>query len=184
MAPNGDIFVVSANGGSAIRITADGSTNNLPAWSTDGRWIFFGSNRSSRSEIWKAPSEGGAATQVTRDGATSPRRAAGDNWLYWWRNGIWRMPESGGAPEKVLGYDSPSFWGPGRDGIVFFGNGFAVGSFRFSDHKAALLQQMPRPDSPRIRRRSTMVVSPDGRWVLLPMVALDRSDLVLVENVR
>ncbi len=178
----GDIFVVSANGGAATRVTADTSNNHLPAWSSDGHWIYFGSDRTGRDEIWKAPAEGGPAVQVTRDGATAPRVLGGS--LYWSSNGVWRMPEAGGAPEKVAGYNSPSFWAPWRDGMVFGDDAFAVGAYRFGDRKSTVLQQMPRPESPRVMRRPTMVVSPDGRWVLLTMLALDRGDLMLIENIK
>jgi hypothetical protein len=29
------------------------------------------------------------------------------------------MPESGGAPEKVIGYPSSSLWAPWKEGVVF-----------------------------------------------------------------
>jgi Tol biopolymer transport system component/predicted Ser/Thr protein kinase len=180
----GDIFIVSANGGKATRLTADGASHALPAWSSDGRWIYCRSNRTGRSEIWKYPVAGGQGIQVTREGGEAAQHPVGDSWLYWWWNGIWRMPESGGQPEKVLNYDSPSFWAPWREGIVFFGDDFVLGSWRFRDHKASLLQKLPRPESPRFLRRPTMAVSPDGRWVLVTMIALDRGDLMLVENIR
>ncbi len=47
----------------------------------------------------------------------------------------------------------------------------------------ALLRSMPAPASPRFLRTSGDV-SPDGRWVVLSLTALDRGDLVLLEEVR
>jgi len=178
-----DIFVVSANGGTATRLTADGSSNSLPAWSADGRSIFFGSDRSGQPEIWKIPADGGQAIQVTRKGAIVVQRAAGDPRLYFWANGIWRMAESGSA-EKINDYGWDSYWAPWRDGIVVFGNEFTVNTFRFRDQKWDLLQRLPNPDSPRYPRRPTMAISPDGRWVLLTMTALDRGDLMLAEKIQ
>ena len=37
-------------------------------WSADGQWIYFGSTRTGRFEVWKMPSAGGPAVQVTRRG--------------------------------------------------------------------------------------------------------------------
>jgi dipeptidyl aminopeptidase/acylaminoacyl peptidase len=179
----GDIFVVGSNGGAVTRLTSGGAENNLPAWSSDGKWVFFGSNRSGRSEIWKMPADGGQATQVTREGALAVQRAAGQPWIYWWAGEIFRMSEAGGTPEKVMGYGGNSSWAPWKEGIVCFAD-FGVASVRLRDHKATMLQHLPHPESPRFIRRQTMAVSPDGRWVLLTMTALDRGDLILVENVR
>jgi hypothetical protein len=57
-------------------------------------------------------------------------------------------------------------------------------SVLWSDHKASLLADLPKPASPRVLRRPTLAVSPDGKWLLYTVTALDPSDLVLVENCR
>src|SRR5437868_6740643 len=43
---SGDIYVVSAQGGSVRRITAESSHEDVPSWSHDGKWIYFESDRS------------------------------------------------------------------------------------------------------------------------------------------
>jgi eukaryotic-like serine/threonine-protein kinase len=179
-----DIFVVGANGGAATRVTSDGSNYALPAWSSDGQWIYCRSDRSGRFEIWKVPADGGSPIQVTHDGSYFAQHRVGDPWIFFAApEGIFRTPESGGTGEKILDYGG-SLWAPWRAGIVFFGDRFTVNSFRFDDRKFTVLERLPRPESPRLLRRATMVVSPDERWVLLTMTALDRGDLMLVENIR
>jgi len=181
---NADIFVVSANGGSATALTAGPANHTIPAWSSDGRFVYYASNESGRSEIWKSPAEGGAAVQVTHEGGWGVQHAAGDPWIYWWWNGsLWRMAEAGGAAEKLIDYPSNSMWAPWRDGLVL-ADSARVGFYRFGDHRATLLQQLPKPPSPRSRRRPTVAVSPDGKWVLYTATVLDRGDLVLVEGFR
>jgi len=179
------IYWVSANGGAATRITTDGANNHLPAWSADGRWIFFGSDRSGRQEIWKIAADGsGQAVQVTRDGGDAPRCAPADTWLYWYKaNQIWRAPQSGGAPEKIMDYGSEGMWAPARDGIALFG-GAKMYFFGFRDHKPVALDQLPRPVSPRINRRPSVAISPDQKRVLYTLTSLDRADLMLIEGFR
>src|SRR5262249_2733605 len=41
-----DIFVISAEGGKPRRLTSEDSTDVVPSWSRDDRWIYFSSNRS------------------------------------------------------------------------------------------------------------------------------------------
>lgn len=69
---NKDISVVSVDGGKPRRLTAEPSNEVRPSWSRDGRWIYFGSNRSGQWQIWKAPAGGGPAVQVTRSGERTP----------------------------------------------------------------------------------------------------------------
>jgi Tol biopolymer transport system component/predicted Ser/Thr protein kinase len=178
-----DIFVISSNGGAAIRLTTDNFNNTLPAWSADGRSIFYTSDRGGRTQIWKIPADGGQSAQVTQEGGMAPQHIAGDSSLYYWAGVIWRMPDGGGKAEKVLGYGSPSFWAPWSGGLVAFGN-FTVYSIPFHDPKPAVLQKLPQTESPRFLRRPSMAVSKDGRWVLVTLTALDRGDLVLIENFR
>jgi hypothetical protein len=67
---------------------------------------------------------------------------------------------------------------------VFTAEATQVGFFGWHDHKPTFLPQVAKPASPRVLRRVTVAVSPDGKWVLGPMTTLDRGDLVLVENFR
>ena len=74
----------SCGGGGPIRrMTDDRGEDARPSWSPDGRWLYFISNRSGRSEIWRVPRDGGEATQVTRDGAANAKPSRDGQWLYY-----------------------------------------------------------------------------------------------------
>jgi Tol biopolymer transport system component len=60
-----DVYVVDATGGRTDRLTQDASDESRPSWSRDGKWIYFESNRTRRTEIWRMPATGGGGTQVT-----------------------------------------------------------------------------------------------------------------------
>ena len=49
----------------------------------DGRWIYFGSNRTGRAEIWRAPGAGGRAEQVTNDGGITAVESTDGATLYY-----------------------------------------------------------------------------------------------------
>src|SRR5262249_55928207 len=67
-----NIYVFDVEGAAPRRITTEPSDEGLASYSRDGKWIYFGSNRTGDSEIWKAPAAGGQAVQVTRHGGFSP----------------------------------------------------------------------------------------------------------------
>jgi Tol biopolymer transport system component len=56
---HGDIYVIDAEGGIPQRFTTESSEDSMSAWSHDGKWIYFSSNRSGTDQIWKMPATAG-----------------------------------------------------------------------------------------------------------------------------
>jgi Tol biopolymer transport system component len=50
-----DVWVLPLAGGARVRVTSGGSTNWNPAWSRDGRFLYFASDRSGSMNIWRVP---------------------------------------------------------------------------------------------------------------------------------
>lgn len=61
----GDIWTVSSEGGRAERFTVHEAHDYMPAWSPDGKWIAFSSNRTGNYDVWIMPAEGGKPKQLT-----------------------------------------------------------------------------------------------------------------------
>jgi eukaryotic-like serine/threonine-protein kinase len=59
-----DLWLVSAAGGSARRLTTGGHADRRPAFSPDGAFVFFSSQRTHPASIWRVARDGGAPEQV------------------------------------------------------------------------------------------------------------------------
>jgi len=61
----GDIYKVSADGGTAVQLTTQDSYECSPVWSADSRQIAFASDRHGNMDIYVMSAEGGSATRLT-----------------------------------------------------------------------------------------------------------------------
>jgi dipeptidyl aminopeptidase/acylaminoacyl peptidase len=59
------IYTVRVFGGAPMQITSEGTTNQRPRWTPDGRRIVFLSNRSGSTQIWSMNPDGSDAKQIT-----------------------------------------------------------------------------------------------------------------------
>ena len=71
----GDIYKVSANGGTAIQLTTQDSYECSPIWSADGKQIAFSSDRHGNMDIFVMSAEGGSATRLTYNSAAEVPQA-------------------------------------------------------------------------------------------------------------
>src|SRR5262245_11637217 len=93
--------------GSVEQLTDDPADEIEPRWSRDGKWIYFGSNRTGRWEVYRIPRTGGTFVQVTRNGGVAATETLDRKWLYYAKNvssptSIRKVPVSGGEETKVL----------------------------------------------------------------------------------
>jgi len=68
-----DVFLVPGSGGSAVRLTTDGSDIAGLDWSEDGDAIIFASNRAGAFQLWSQPVDGGEMTLVAAEGLSDLR---------------------------------------------------------------------------------------------------------------
>ncbi len=61
----GDIYSVSADGGTAMPLTSSPSWEGTPIWSPDGNWIAFASDRNGNMDIFLLPASGGEVKRLT-----------------------------------------------------------------------------------------------------------------------
>jgi hypothetical protein len=162
----------------------------IPGWSGDGRWIYFGSNRSGSWQIWKMPSEGGKAIQITTNGAVAARESA-DGHLYYCdyfnqRKGLWRIPASGGAESLVLDKAiSPVAWDLSDRGIYFIDfDAKPMATICLYDFAQRRVKNLaPISNNPGYEASNGVSISPGGRW-LVYSGGIVTSDIMMIDNFR
>jgi len=65
----GDIYSVSANGGTALPLTIHEAHDMMPVWSRDGKSIAFASDRYGNFDVFVMPATGGTPVRVTNNSA-------------------------------------------------------------------------------------------------------------------
>ncbi len=91
----GDIFVVPALGGSAVKLVEDAY---YPSWSPDGRRIVFMANREGQSHLWTIPADGGTPVRITSEYAIDYQPA-------WSPDGRWIAYGSGALTSSASGFN-------------------------------------------------------------------------------
>ena len=196
IAGNSDVYLVGADGGHLRQLTFEPSTDGVPSWSGDGRWIYFASTRAGViPDIWRFSPDGGEAIRLTHNGGFEPRESPDGRYLFYLDRHpgglaiggaarLMRLPLVGGQEELVLERVRPFLWSVTETGIVFVTRepSFdAIDVYRFSDQRVARLGRLGF----RIPRTFThMTVSREGRWALATEMVRFDSDLMLLDNFR
>ena len=186
--------IVSAERGQVKRLAtgAESSDESVPGWSRNGRWIYFSSNRSGSTEVWKIPSTGGQAVQVTRHGGFSAQEAPDGKFLYYTKrwdypgpssmNEIWRVPVEGGDETLVVPeIKSYRTFAVGRRGVYYASRASGHDSIRVHDlatGRSRLLLELSRPIA------AGLSLSPDERYLLYSQTDDEGSELMLADNFR
>ena len=107
---NSDLWIVSSEGGKALRLTAMDGEELYPRFSPDGNWIAFSSTRAGNSDIYIVPVTGGAIRQLSwHDGSDSV-----DSWSWDSRHiyftssrqnsfSAYKVGIDGGTPQRLFG---------------------------------------------------------------------------------
>jgi dipeptidyl aminopeptidase/acylaminoacyl peptidase len=174
---------MAADGGTPRRVThLPPFSNTRPSWSRDGQWIFFGSDRSGRNEIWKMPAGGGQALQVTRSGGANALESPDGTYLYYTKepppSGLFRMPVDGGEEQQVL----PRIMGWSNFGIAAKGVYFMedAKTIQFLDTATGTVRTLAALD----KGGYSVCVSQDDAYVVWLQTDRNTRDLMLVEGFR
>ena len=192
---NRDVYVADAIGGRRKRLTVEPSADGIASWSSDGRWIYFVSNRSDGPQIWKVAAEGGPATQVTVAGGFEPQESPDGRFLYY----LDRAPHYGdiALPAKLMrtavGSANPTvaldnvrafYWALAEKGIFILALEKEFDWLDFYDFASGERMRLGRLPWRASRLCGRIAVSLDGRWFATNHVDRLDSNLMLVENFR
>jgi serine/threonine protein kinase/Tol biopolymer transport system component len=187
------IYEVSADGiGGPKALTTGKSSNFIGAYSPDGKWIYFSSDRSGAIEVWRLPSSGGEPEQVTRYGGQASMMTSDGAWIYFTKKdggeGLWRVRVIDGVPtadkeERVLERVHRHNFVPTSDGVYFIqplkpDGSSVVAYFDFASRSSKEVVKLDKPAD------LGLALSPDGRTLLFTKLDYAGTDLMLVENFR
>ena len=186
-----DVYLLEVAGGPPRRLTSEASTDVVPSWSGDRRWIYFASNRTGGFQVWKVPADGGAAIQVTRNGGFAAFESPDGSRLYYAKYdapGIWTVPVSGGEEQRV--HDLPpigywGYWGIGSQGLYLVNPEAkprpAIEFFNLATLRLARIAELERQP---VQWTGGFSVSRDERSILYGAWEQSGSDIMMVEGFR
>jgi Tol biopolymer transport system component/DNA-binding winged helix-turn-helix (wHTH) protein len=182
------IVSMNLHGGGPQNMTPDNFHSVCPSWSHDGKWIYFGSPRNGKWQVWKVAVNGGDAVQVTRQGGHAALESVDGKFLYYSKSPdpepeIWRLNFETGE-ENLLSLVHPESWASWqavKGGILFVGPSLG--------HQAVLSFY----DSAKDRTSTISVLertpfwlgaTPDGKTVAFDQPGREQAQTMLVENFR
>jgi Tol biopolymer transport system component len=181
----GEVDKMLAEAGSKpVRLLNGG---NVASWSHDGKSIYF----EQRGGIWKASADGGNLEQLTeRLGSGAPVESLDGKFVYYRnRRTIWRVPTAGGEEEEAFEPEFALYGGrlqPGKKGIYYQGldrgeRTLIVSFFDYATKQSSVAFRVRMPD---FSVPVSFSVSPDGKYILYPIVDQSQTNLNLVENFK
>ena len=179
------IYRISAQGGTAKRVTNQNSNEYMPSWSHDGKWIYFTSEQAGHPEIWRIQIGEDAPEQVTRNFGFTAFLSDDDKTLYYIKNNsgsLFSMPASGGPEREVLPYVQNRAFAVMKEGIYYIGrkrddNRFPLEYLQFSSNTIRLLTAVEGPTL-----GLGLTVSPDRGTILYTKGAGNFANLYVIEN--
>lgn len=170
---------INSQGGKPLRLTTSSASEYKPSWSSDGKWIYFCSNRTGAHQVWKISPTGGKQIQVTRTGGDAAFESLDGKTLL--REGararLVGNAHSGTKRSQVSGIHVPSQFCSCKGRGELHCSDSHLKLFDFKAHAIETVALVPGPIG------AEMSISPDERW--MPYESPERaSELMLVENFR
>ena len=181
-----NIYIVDPHGGVPKKLDIDIHGNCLPAWSHDGKWIYFVNGKDAHnSTVWKVPSGGGHAVLIAQRPASIPIESPDAQYLYFVRhNQLWSVKIDGSDAHQVAdpGFSGTDSWVPFGSGIYFLGSANKKLMIKFLDFDTKEVRPVSVLDKDRPGWMGGLSISSDGRWLLFSQLDEQSSDLMLLEN--
>lgn len=187
-----DIYTIGLDGSALLKVTDSVGSNTMPAWSPDGKWIYFTSNRGRSvmvNNIWKVPAMGGEVVQVTREAGMEPSFTSDASILYFNKiDHIWKKDLTTGEESEVSelsDYRILRLWEVGADSIfcVTRANSRSAIVERL-DLKTRRLSFFTRIEGAVPMDRSSFSVSRDLSRVAVSSSRARMSDIMLIRGWR
>jgi Tol biopolymer transport system component len=180
------IYVIEANGGRPRRVGSDAANDSWPSWSRNGKWVYFYSDRTGRTEVWRVRLDDGTPQQVTGNGGRAALESTDGRAVFYMksdRGPLFIRSLDGGPEREVLDYVSERAFAVFADGIYYIGRPapdrqYPIQFYAFSTGASRLLLQVEGPV------QQGLSLSPDRKTILFSKSATAGTDLMMIENFR
>jgi Tol biopolymer transport system component/DNA-binding winged helix-turn-helix (wHTH) protein len=184
-----EVMKVDVRSGEVVQMTANPASDKLPSYSSDGRWIYFNSNRSGTSQIWKMRTDGAGSMQVTVDGGFEPLESSDGKTLYYTKNNfLWKKDLLTGLESLISllsSFPVHRYWDIGVDKIYYVPATILGGNTVFSlDPGTGQSRQLFVMGGVPHRHRPGISVTPAGDRIAMSYVSYPYLDILLIENWR
>jgi len=169
-----NLWLVGSGGGRAQHLTSDNAVDTEPAWSSDGRYVIFTSQREGTRALWRVAVDGGRPERITfgtgpeshpsvsSDGTRLAYSTYSDDY------DVVLLDRATGAKERIGSelYDASPSFAPDATSVVFTSNRRG-GQFDLWVQPVAggKVSGAPRQLTDLAGSVSTPACSPDGKWV-------------------
>jgi len=194
-AGSSDIYIMSIHQKDATRFTTEVESEVVPAWSHDGKYIYYASTHSGAWQVWRKPVAGGTAEQMTSGGGFASAEDSDGRYLYFCRErggkGIWRIPLNGGPQELVIpGLDNAMWgsWALTSSGIYLIDynpvTAGGPGQIEFFDFATRTRRPVAKTSRMPVMWDLSLSVSPDASEILYSQLDRGGTELFILDRFR
>jgi Tol biopolymer transport system component len=184
-----DVYVAPVQGGTPHRITSDNRNALSVAWTPDGRYLVFSSDRRRNSVLWRVRASGGEPERIpaVAENAADPIFARDGRMAYaqvFQDANIWRVETAEGKPPvKVISstqYDSSPQFSPDGSRVAFRSNRSGSNEIWVTDSNGQIPVQLTRFAGPLT---GTPRWSPDGMNIAFDTRPEGQADIYVVSSI-
>jgi len=197
-AREGKIYRVDSAGGIPKEVVlGPGVKAKEPSYSHDGTWIYFASDSTGRSEIWRVSTVTGEAVQVTKNGGALPAESPDGRFLFYLKTegvepasrsqptALYRQASGGGPEQRVLTSSLPLQFVFAAGGLYFirYDHPDHPIGIDFLDLRNGTTRRVLTVNMAQRFSADGLAVSPDGKWLLYALFDFE-DDIMLFEDFR
>jgi Tol biopolymer transport system component len=185
-----NLWTVSATGGDARRLTAEGVYDSAPVWSPGGQSIYFSSLRENTRALWRVGVEGGEPERLTmgtgpeghltisRDGARLAYSTQTED------EDLVLLDRVTGQEVRLPGLHDETMPSVSRDGdvIVYVSDRWGRQQLWMQRFDGLVSQGTPQRLTEHEGRASHPALSPDGRWIAYYRIIGDQRDIWVIST--
>jgi len=176
-----------SNGAKPQGLGIDDHSNFMPAWSHDGRQIYFQSSRNGEPQIWRQELASGRQSQVTTVGGDEAIESADGETLFFARKGyLWRRDQKDGVEKPIVELENfpvRRYWCVVGRGIYFVPRTSDIRPvvYRF-DLQTHRIEKVMEVGGFPARTVPGLSVTPDEKLLAISYISYSMGDIKLAEG--